>query len=134
MAFHEIWNTSGAPAPIAAAEDEPTRRELSVPPPPHGTKMRINEFAPGHLDEAGLQSPVHLTESVDYGIVPEGEFTLVLDDSEVTLHPVTSSSNAAPPTPGSTGARRPRRSSSCSSTELSLSPCWTRCRPERSTD
>jgi quercetin dioxygenase-like cupin family protein len=88
VAFHEVWNTSGAPAPIAAAEPtEPTERELAVPPPPRGTKIRVNEFAPGHLDAAGLQSPVHRTESVDYGIVLEGEITLVLDDSEVTLGP-----------------------------------------------
>ena len=40
---------------------------------------------PGHLDERGLQSPVHRTASIDYGIVLEGEITLVLDDSEVTL-------------------------------------------------
>jgi mannose-6-phosphate isomerase-like protein (cupin superfamily) len=86
VAFHEVWNTSGAPAPIAAAEPaEPTERELAVPPPPRGTRIRINEFAPGFLDAAGLQSPVHRTESVDYGIVLEGEITLVLDDSEVTL-------------------------------------------------
>jgi len=86
VAFHEIWNTAGAPAPITAVEEvDPTERELAVPPPPLGTKIRINEFAPGHLDERGLQSPVHRTESVDYGIVIEGEITLVLDDSEVTL-------------------------------------------------
>ncbi len=87
VGFHEIWNTTGAPAPLTAAEEiDPTERELAVPPPPHGTKIRINEFAPGFLDEAGLQSPVHRTASVDYGIVLEGEITLVLDDSEVTLH------------------------------------------------
>lgn len=84
--FHEIWNTEGAPARITAVEaDEPTERTLAVPPPVRGTKIRINEFAPGFLDERGLQSPVHRTASVDYGIVVEGEITLVLDDSEVTL-------------------------------------------------
>jgi mannose-6-phosphate isomerase-like protein (cupin superfamily) len=84
--FHEIWNTEGAPAPILAVEPrEPTERTLAVPPPRHGTKIRINEFAPGHLDERGLQSPVHRTASIDYGIVLEGEITLILDDSEVTL-------------------------------------------------
>jgi uncharacterized cupin superfamily protein len=57
-----------------------------VPPPPHGTKIRINEFQPGFLNSAGLQSPVHRTASIDYGIVLEGQITLVLDDSEVTLH------------------------------------------------
>lgn len=86
VAFHEIWNTSGAPAPLTAVEEvDPTERELAVPPPERGTKIRINEFAPGFLDERGLQSPVHRTASVDYGIVLEGEITLVLDDSEVTL-------------------------------------------------
>ncbi len=86
VAFHEIWSTEGAPARLYAVEpDEPTARTLAVPPPPCGTKIRINEFAPGHLDERGLQSPVHRTASVDYGIVLEGEITLVLDDSEVTL-------------------------------------------------
>jgi mannose-6-phosphate isomerase-like protein (cupin superfamily) len=86
VSFHEIWNTEGAPAGITAVErDEPTARTLAVPPPPRGTKIRINEFAPGHLDARGLQSPVHRTASVDYGIVLEGEITLVLDHSEVTL-------------------------------------------------
>ncbi|MEP9385184.1 cupin domain-containing protein [Nocardioides sp. KR10-350] len=84
--FHEIWNTEGAPARITAVEaDEPTQRTLAVPPPPCGTKIRINEFAPGFLDEDGLQSPVHRTASIDYGIVVEGEIVLILDDTEVTL-------------------------------------------------
>jgi uncharacterized cupin superfamily protein len=30
---------------------------------------------------------IHRTETVDYGIVVEGEITLVLDDSEVLLKP-----------------------------------------------
>jgi uncharacterized cupin superfamily protein len=30
---------------------------------------------------------MHRTESIDYGIVIEGEMTLVLDDSEVLLKP-----------------------------------------------
>ncbi|MFT4265169.1 MAG: cupin domain-containing protein [Nocardioides sp.] len=84
--FHEIWNTAGAPALITAVEpDEPTQRTLAVPPPERGTKIRINEFAPGFLDDRGLQSPVHRTASIDYGVVLAGEITLVLDDSEVTL-------------------------------------------------
>ncbi len=84
VGFHEVWQTDASPAPITAREDEPTQRSLRVPPPPGGTKIRINEFAPGHLDDDGRQSPVHRTESIDYGIVLEGEITLLLDDSEVT--------------------------------------------------
>jgi hypothetical protein len=71
--FYEIWGTDAAPAPIGAAEPDPTLGALSVPPPPNGTKIRINEFPPG------VVSPVHRTQSVDYGIV------LVLDADETTL-------------------------------------------------
>ena len=85
VAFHEVWSTSGAPAPLAASEPDPTLGPLSVPPPPLGTRIRINEFLPGHLDASGLQSPVHRTASVDYGIVLSGEITLVLDSSSVVL-------------------------------------------------
>ena len=84
--FHEIWNTGTTPALVRAVEpQEPTLANLTVPPPAGGTKIRINEFLPGFLDDSGLQSPVHRTASVDYGIVLSGEITLVLDDSEVTL-------------------------------------------------
>ena len=86
VAFYEVWGTEAMPAPIAAVEpDETTQRTLRVPPAPNGTKIRINEFAPGHLDDRGLQSPVHRTETIDYGIVLDGEIHLILDDSEVRL-------------------------------------------------
>lgn len=86
VGFYEVWNTDAMPAPISAVEiSEPTERSLRVPPEPNGTKIRINEFFPGHINELGNQSPVHRTESIDYGIVLEGEIWLVLDDSEVLL-------------------------------------------------
>ncbi|MEN9748470.1 MAG: hypothetical protein RLZZ603_1162 [Actinomycetota bacterium] len=85
VGFYEIWNTGSMPAPVAATEPEPTQRDLTVPPSSNGTKIRINEFFPGHLDSRNLQSPIHRTESIDYGIVLQGEVVLVLDDSEVTL-------------------------------------------------
>ncbi|MFV0372963.1 cupin domain-containing protein [Microbacterium sp.] len=84
VAFHEVWVTPQAPAVIGAGPEDPTAGSITVPPPVNGTRIRINEFLPGHLDERGLQSPVHRTESIDYGIVLEGEITLILDDSEVT--------------------------------------------------
>lgn len=86
VAFHEVWVTAESPALIHAGAEDPTAGSITVPPPTHGTRIRINEFLPGHLDERGLQSPVHRTESIDYGIVLEGEITLILDDSEVTAH------------------------------------------------
>jgi len=78
-AFHELWNTPAMPAPIGPAEEEPTERSLTVPPDPNGTKIRINEFPPG------VVSPMHRTQTVDYGIVIEGEMVLVLDDCETVL-------------------------------------------------
>jgi quercetin dioxygenase-like cupin family protein len=79
--FCEIWATSAMPAPVAAAEQDPTVSALSVPPAPNGTKIRINVFPPGAV------SPMHRTQSVDYGIVLDGEVVLVLDESETTLRP-----------------------------------------------
>jgi quercetin dioxygenase-like cupin family protein len=79
--FHEIWVTAGAPAPIVAKEEEPTTAGDSVPPPANGTRLRIVDFPPGG------RSPMHRTETVDYGIVLAGELQLILDDgSETTLH------------------------------------------------
>ena len=74
--FFELWNTDAVPAPIAPTEPEPTERDLTVPPAPGGTKIRINEFPPG------VVSPTHRTQTVDYGIVLEGEVVLVLDDEQ----------------------------------------------------
>lgn len=86
VGFYEIWQTDAMPAPLFPVEpSEPTERTLRVPPEPNGTKIRINEFFPGFINELGNQSPIHRTESVDYGIVLEGEIYLVLDDSEVLL-------------------------------------------------
>lgn len=76
--FYEVWSTGAMPAPVGAAEPDPTLDPLTVPPAPNGTKIRINEFP-------GVVSPVHRTQSVDYGIVLDGKVVLVLDDSEATL-------------------------------------------------
>ena len=57
----------------------PPAPPLSVAPAPNGTTLRINELPPG----AG--SPMHRTQTVDYGIVLDGEVVLVLDDSETVL-------------------------------------------------
>jgi naringenin degradation protein FdeH len=81
--FHELWNTTAAPAPIAPAEPrEPTERPLVTPPDANGTIVRVVDMAPGS------RSPMHRTETIDYGIVLAGAVTLVLDDgSETSLGP-----------------------------------------------
>jgi mannose-6-phosphate isomerase-like protein (cupin superfamily) len=85
VSFFELWNTNEIPAVVTADEPEPTERPLRVPPMPNGTVIRVNEFRPGFLSPEGRQSPVHRTETIDYGIVLEGEMVLILDDEEVEL-------------------------------------------------
>ena len=77
--FHELWNTTEAPASIHAAEPrEPTDRPLVTPPDADGTIIRIVDLEPRS------RSPLHRTETIDYGIVLDGEVTLVLDDGSET--------------------------------------------------
>jgi quercetin dioxygenase-like cupin family protein len=77
-AFHEIWITAQTPAQIAATEPEPTERPLRTPPPPDGVIVRFTEMAPG------AESPMHRTQTVDVGVVLEGETWLLLDDGSET--------------------------------------------------
>ena len=110
MIFHEIWETRGTPAPVDNSPD-PTTGPLMHQPPEHGTRIRFVDMPPDEEyltdgesqmkelfeevnDAKGLtrksDSPhpmMHRSEAVDFGIVVEGEMTLVLDDSEVPLKP-----------------------------------------------
>ena len=79
--FHERWSTAAVPAALDAAEPDPAAGVVLIPPPRGGTKIRINEFPPG------VVSPTHRTETVDYGIVLEGELTLVMDEGETIIRP-----------------------------------------------
>jgi len=77
-AFHELWITDRTPTPIAATEPEPTARPVRTPPPPNGVTVRFTEMAPG------AESPMHRTETLDVGVVLEGETWLLLDDGSET--------------------------------------------------
>lgn len=90
--FIEIWSTEGMPAPICPVEPEPTDGPLRIAPPIAGTRFRLNDFHPGHVGRLqpradGRHPMMHRTESIDYGIVLEGEIHLILDDGEVLLRP-----------------------------------------------
>lgn len=54
----------------AVEEIDLTECELRLPPP-HGTKIRITKFAPGHLT-SGNCSHLSSTSPLGYGIVLEG--------------------------------------------------------------
>lgn len=108
VAFFELWNTTGSPAPVDNGPD-PTGRPLQIEPPKHGSVIRFVDFGPQQVEAApvtqemaqaafalvgsghastwkpGSPHPMmHRTESVDYGIVVEGEITLILDDGSET--------------------------------------------------
>jgi mannose-6-phosphate isomerase-like protein (cupin superfamily) len=109
--FHEVWSTSQSPAMVDNGAD-PTLGPLVLPPPQGGTRIRFVDIPPDtpeflahgatRMHDAFSQvgdaaastvkadSPhplMHRTESVDYGVVMEGELTLVLDEGEVQLRP-----------------------------------------------
>jgi mannose-6-phosphate isomerase-like protein (cupin superfamily) len=110
MVFHEVWETAGMPVPVDNGPD-PTTGPTVHGPPKHGTRIRFVDLPPDadYLADAerrihslfdevnnpeGLtttgDSPhpmMHRTEAVDYGVVIDGELTLVLDDEEVQLRP-----------------------------------------------
>ena len=106
----DIWKTSAAPAPITAAEVDPTLGPRTIHPAPKGTVIRIAEIAPesdelrnltpegaravfaamgneaaSTFGRGGRHPMMHRTETVDYAVVLEGELTLLLDDEDVVL-------------------------------------------------
>jgi hypothetical protein len=91
--FYEIWNTDSMPAIIRSTEPrEPNDQSLRLPPPPNGTIVRILDIHPGHTGKLpprpdGKHPGVHRTETIDYGVLIEGELHLLLDDSEVSMLP-----------------------------------------------
>ncbi len=109
--FHEVWSTARTPAAVDNGPD-PTLGPLVLPPPKGGTRIRFVDIPPDTPEflargaermhdafsqigdaaastvQAGSPHPLmHRTESVDYGVVIEGELTLVLDTGEVQLRP-----------------------------------------------
>ncbi len=106
----DIWKTPDAPAPITAAEADPTLGPRTLHPAPRGTILRIAELEPESPEirnmtaeqscavfaamgnqgasmagRGGRHPLMHRTETIDYAVVLEGELTLLLDEEDVTL-------------------------------------------------
>jgi mannose-6-phosphate isomerase-like protein (cupin superfamily) len=101
-----VWVTDETPARADLRADR-ADREIGVPPPPHGSILRVVDFVPltpdvealdqqamldsmgaGYHAHDGAQARhpyMHRTKTVDYAIVLEGEIVMLLDDSEVLL-------------------------------------------------
>ena len=79
----EIWSTDRMPADNSEATDAAQRKgfvtRYNYVGTGQGTVIRITEFAPG------APKFMHRTETVDYGIVLEGELVLILDESETVV-------------------------------------------------
>jgi hypothetical protein len=109
--FFEVWNTRATPAPIDRAAGEPAESGIQLAPPKNGTRIRVLDIPPedeaidaltpeqarAHFAEVGAgdasshtgtgsrHAYMHRTETIDYGIVLEGELTLVLDVGETIV-------------------------------------------------
>jgi hypothetical protein len=106
--FHEVWNTRETPARIDRASGEPAEPGIQLVPPANGTRIRVLDIPPegdwldamsedqirAHFAEVGAgdasssgsrHALMHKTETVDYGIVLEGEITLVMDVGETVV-------------------------------------------------
>lgn len=106
--FHEVWNSTSSPAPLDNGGD-PTDKPLQLSPGALGSIIRVVDIPPDSVqnqvsaeDAAAVFSEIgeshagtgkadskhklmHRTETLDYGIVTEGEVWLVLDEEEVHL-------------------------------------------------
>ena len=108
--FFEVWRTSQTPALIYPQRDNMDEDKLMLPPPKNGTRIRVIEFPPeseeirklsgadaaasframgdenASTSAEGAPHPLmHRTETLDYGIVLEGEMTLILDLEQTTI-------------------------------------------------
>jgi mannose-6-phosphate isomerase-like protein (cupin superfamily) len=86
LVLHEVWNTTQTPTTIDNGVD-PANGPLKLGPPKNGTKIRFADIPP-ETEEFRLMKLhpyMHISETIDYSIVMEGEITLILDDSEVDL-------------------------------------------------
>ena len=110
--FYEVWNTRDTPARIDRASGEPPEPGLQLAAPKNGTRIRVLDIPPegdnldgltpeqarAHFAEVGAADAsargrgegarhalMHRTETVDYGIVLEGEVVLIMDEGETTV-------------------------------------------------
>jgi mannose-6-phosphate isomerase-like protein (cupin superfamily) len=108
--FYEIWNTRETPARIDRRSGEPFEDGIKLAPPKNGTRIRVLDIPPedenlkrlspeaarATFAEIGAAESsshsensrhpfMHRTETVDYGIIIEGELTLIMDEGEVVV-------------------------------------------------
>lgn len=108
LVFMEVWETRATPAPIEPTFEEPTDHDLQLAPPKNGVRIRVLDIPPdgdtfgenvkaeakavferigaGAAHSNNAPHPfMHRTETIDYGIVLEGELVLIVDEGETTI-------------------------------------------------
>ena len=109
--FYGVGSTRETPARIDRAGGEPPEEGITLAPPKNGTRIRVLDVPPedpriaqltpeqarAHFAEVGAADAashsgggsrhafMHRTETIDYGIVLEGEITLILDEGETVV-------------------------------------------------
>lgn len=110
LVFYEIWHTRSTPAVIERSSGEPAEDGIVLAPPKNGTRIRIVDIPPDseqlkglskeeareHFEQIGAGSAsthqggtkhayMHRTESIDYGVVLDGELVLIMDEGETVV-------------------------------------------------
>jgi hypothetical protein len=103
---NNIWRTVGSPAPVAAADSIVEHR--GVLPPPGGTVIRVidippedpdpevrkrlteavfaAQFADARHNSSSTRHPgMHITDTIDYAIVLQGELVAIMDEGETVM-------------------------------------------------
>jgi mannose-6-phosphate isomerase-like protein (cupin superfamily) len=109
--FHELWNTRQTPCRIERVCGEPEEPGIQLAPPKNGTRIRVLDIPPederhrnvsaaeaqalfaeigaaeasSHSTSGTRHPHMHRTQTIDYGIVLDGEITLILDEGETTV-------------------------------------------------
>jgi mannose-6-phosphate isomerase-like protein (cupin superfamily) len=103
--FFEVWNTRETPAQIDRASGEPAEESIRHRPgmerasgtgaPEDQRRQADARAAPArrgrrrrccpHAGTGSRHAFMHRTETIDYGIVLEGEITLILDEGETVV-------------------------------------------------
>jgi len=97
--FHELWSTTTTPAQVTHSQIDPTLGPVVLLPPDtqkflqHGDSKMAEMFSKVGDEKAYTVKPnsphplMHRTQSIDYGIVIEGELPLIVEDGNALLKP-----------------------------------------------
>lgn len=109
MWFQEVWSTQGLPVALGNQPDPTEGKPLSLAPEKGGSRIRVVDIPPDSLqnraDEQDIEqafkaaghdhtardtrrhSLMHRTETLDYGILVQGELWLMMDEGETLIRP-----------------------------------------------